>query len=82
MRPSDTQSQLRQRPFTPFRLHFTDGSSCEVRHPEMAMATQTVVSLAVYDRKEVDLPERIILLDPLHVVRLEPIAEQGAAPWG
>jgi hypothetical protein len=76
MRPSDIQAQLRQRPFVPLRLHFTDGSTCDIRHPEMAMVSQTVISVGVYDHPESELPARIILMDPLHVVRLEPINGQ------
>jgi len=29
--------KLRQRPFQPFRLHVTDGSAFDIRHPEMLM---------------------------------------------
>ena len=32
--------QLHRQPFEPFRIHMSDGSSYEVRHPEFALFDQ------------------------------------------
>lgn len=43
----DILAFLRRRPFVPFRIHLTDGSAHEVRHPEMLMAGARSVAISV-----------------------------------
>lgn len=73
MRPLDIHEQVKKQPFLPLRLHFSDGSHFDIRHPELITVTRTVLALTVPGRKRGTLPERVILCDPMHVVRLEPI---------
>lgn len=56
----------------PIRLFVSDGSTYDVRHPEMLLVSRTeiVVGLA---QKEEELPERLAFLDPLHITRVEPV---------
>ncbi len=35
MRPDDLLQELRKQPFQPFRIYLTDGSTYEIRHPEL-----------------------------------------------
>ncbi len=77
MRPSEIEAQLKQRPFIPLRMYLSDGSSYDVRHPEMAIVTRTIVMLAIYDGARGSMPERGVFCDPMHVTRLEPIDGQG-----
>ncbi|MCH7719844.1 MAG: hypothetical protein IH988_02475 [Planctomycetes bacterium] len=72
MRPSEIDAQLRQRPFTPFRLCMTDGTAYEVRHPEMMLVTRSEVVIAM-DPGDDQIPERSAYLDPVHITRIEPI---------
>ena len=37
MPPQDLLQALRRRPFEPFRLHVSDGTVYEVRHPELVI---------------------------------------------
>jgi hypothetical protein len=53
----DVLEMLNQRPFLPFRIHVSDGTVSEIRHPEM--------SLDALDR------DKAVAL--LHNIRLEPI---------
>lgn len=78
MRPIDIHKQVRSTPFVPMRLHFSDGSSIDVRHPEFIAVTRIVLGITVPGPSENELPERVILCDPLHVVRLEPINGQDS----
>ena len=77
MRPHEIDAQLRQRPFVPFRLHLSDQSYYDVKHPEMAMVSRTVISLALYGEPGTDMPERIVLCDPIHVTRLDSIGRHA-----
>jgi hypothetical protein len=73
MRAAEIDTQLKQRPFVPFRMHFSDGSHYDVRHPEMMLVAQRALALTVYERPGAKLPERLVLCDPMHVTRLEQI---------
>ena len=72
MRPQQIQAHLRKQPFVPFRLFLSDGSSYDVRHPEMAAVSraEVVVGLDVHNG---DVPDRFAYCDPVHVVRIEPL---------
>ncbi len=73
MRTPDIEAQLKQRPFVPFLLHMSDGSSYQIRHPEMLMVSNTVLAVGVYDEPDTPRPARIVMCDPIHITRLEPV---------
>jgi hypothetical protein len=65
-------THLRKQPFEPFRICLSDGSTHEVRHPELAIVRRREVVIAlpqIPDR----LAERLVYCDPLHATRIEPI---------
>lgn len=78
MRPSEIQKQLKTQPFVPIRLHISDGSNYEIHHPEMLVVSERVLAVAIYGRSDRPMPESVVLCDPLHVTRVEPI--NGAVP--
>lgn len=47
MRAHEILKHMRRQPFTPFRVHITDGASHEVRHPEMIVVTRTEIAIAL-----------------------------------
>lgn len=73
MRPNEIQKQLKAQPFVPMRIHISDGSHYDIRHPEMVIVSHMVISVAVYEGTDTSMPERVILCDPVHITRLEPI---------
>jgi len=73
MRPAEIQKQVKTQPFVPMRIHLSDGSHYDIRHPEMVIVSHTVVSVAVYGKDDTSLPENVIFCDPIHITRLEPI---------
>jgi hypothetical protein len=62
---------IRQRPFRPFRIFMSDGSSHDVLHPEFAALTRREVWVLVPQGDE-EIPDRAVLCDLLHVTRIEP----------
>ena len=69
---NEIRDYLRQQPFKPLRLHLSDQSSYEVRHPEMIMVTRTLVLVATRLGAD-DVPEQLAYLDPIHITRIEPL---------
>ena len=78
MSPHEIVKHLRRESFRPFRLHMSDGSSCDVRHPEMAIVTRFEVVVALEPISD-DVAERAMFCDPLHITRIEPLTESSAA---
>ncbi len=72
MRPEEIRQHLRKQRFRPIRLFVSDGSSHDVRHPELVLVTRTEVTVAL-DAGDDKLPERSAYLDPLHITRIEPL---------
>ncbi|MCB9851227.1 MAG: hypothetical protein H6817_11060 [Phycisphaerales bacterium] len=77
MHPVEIREHLRRQPFEPFRVHISDGTHYDVRHPEMAYVTARELYIAV-KMAEDDLPEKMVWCDPLHVTRIEHIATNGS----
>jgi hypothetical protein len=64
---------LQARPFIPFRLHLLDGTSFEIRHPELLMAGARSLTIGVNANPALTYYERAATVALLHVSRLEPI---------
>lgn len=72
MAPNEIQEHLKIRPFLPFRLYVSDGSSYEVTDPVYAYVTMNRVEIAT-EFSEDHIPTRSIYCDPRHITRIEPI---------
>jgi len=57
MRAEDFRALLKRQPFVPIRLHLTDGTAYDIRRPEMAWLTRSLVEVAL-DEKD-GIPERV-----------------------
>ncbi len=79
MSQQDMLEMLRQRPFQPFRIHVTDGTVYEIRHPEMMVVGRTR-ALVFFPPEGMALPaiDRYEAVALLHITRLEPV-EMSAA---
>ena len=72
MNPQDVLQLLRKRPFEPFRIHLSDGSSFEIRHPELAIVERTKVIVGVPGPKGPEGPvERSVFCALLRITRAE-----------
>jgi hypothetical protein len=74
MAPRDLRRVLRAQPFRPFRIHFSNGQTFDVRHPELAMVGLTSVVVGrpapnqqdpVYDDFDIISIFQINSLEPL-----------------
>jgi hypothetical protein len=78
MRAADVIEYLRQTPFVPFRIHVTDGTIYEIRHPELVKVGMTKAD--VFFPKD-DTPHAVVLrresVALVHMVRIEPLEKAG-----
>jgi len=75
MPPQPLLQALRQRPFAPFRLHVTDGTSYEIRHADLVLVGPgyAIIGLPAYVPQTATI-ERHEVVDLADVTRLEPLA--------
>jgi hypothetical protein len=77
MPPDDLAAAIDRRPFAPFRLHLSDGTAYEVRHPEMVLLGRRSAVIGISE--EINgrpMYDRHVTVALLHIVRLEPLVEQ------
>lgn len=76
MRAADMLEYLRESPFVPFRIHLTDGTVYEIRHPELVKVGMTKAD--VYFPKDNE-PHSVVLrresITLVQITRLEPLAQ-------
>jgi hypothetical protein len=65
MSRGDFETILERRPFTPFRLHFTTGTTHDVTHPESVLLADRMAALAVGGS--------IWTVALAHIVEIEPL---------
>ncbi|MGL4464630.1 MAG: hypothetical protein ACRC1K_20960 [Planctomycetia bacterium] len=74
MSQTDVLAFLQKRPFQPFRIHVSDGTEFEIRHPEMMMVGRTS-AMVFYPPSGLNLPayDRYESVALVHITRLEPL---------
>jgi hypothetical protein len=68
--PDELFAVTRRRPFIPFRLHVSDGSSFDVRHPDSILVSRRSAVLAVPD-DPTQPADRFATVALVHITRLE-----------
>jgi hypothetical protein len=81
MHPDELFAAVRRRPFVPLRLHVSDGSAYDLRHPDSILVTRRSVILALPGDLDV-IPERAVTIALVHVTRLEEIDGTPAGTTG
>lgn len=79
MAPQEIRRALIEKPFTPFKLHLSDGSSHIVLDPADAGVDMLYVSVGVDPDAESGLFRKSIQISPNHVTRIEPMPELKAS---
>jgi hypothetical protein len=75
MSPIDVIQALQKRPFEPFRLEVSDGTTYEVRHPELVMVGLGALIIGVPAAgAPKPIYERVETVSLGHVVKLIPLA--------
>jgi hypothetical protein len=77
MRAEEMRALLDRRPFQPIRLHITSGQTVDIRHPEMAFVTRSLVVVGVTE-SDTRVADYAVHYNLLHVVKIEPL--DGAKP--
>src|SRR5439155_1447261 len=79
----DILRHTRKRPFEPFRIHLTDGTRYDVRHPVLVLVGERFIVVGL-PRSDASAPliERYETAALMHIVRLEPIDLPASPPGG
>ena len=79
MSPVDLVQAVRKRPFEPFRILASDGSTYDIRHPELVMVGLGAVIIGVPAAGQTQpVYERAETVSLGHVVKLLPLSESAA----
>jgi hypothetical protein len=81
MQFDDVEKKLRQRPFRAFRLHLTDGTAYDVRHPELMLLGRRMLVVGLTADPNQTFFDRTMDMDLFQIVRIEPI-ETPVSPNG
>lgn len=73
MTAEDLIELLEERPFQTLRIRLSDGRSYEIRHPEMAIVTPTIVAIGLSQGNGSRLAERVTHCSIAHIVEAEPV---------
>lgn len=72
-------ARLRRRPFVPFRLILSSGTTYDITHPEMLFVSKSGITLAIYDKDQRvspdEIPSREALISFLHVAATEDLPQ-------
>jgi hypothetical protein len=70
---------LEERPFKPLRLHLADGRVREIKHPEMALVSESLVAIGIPGEDESKPAVRMTFCSVPNIVEVEPfdIAKPG-----
>jgi hypothetical protein len=79
MSHEDLEVRMEQRPFIPFRVVLTEGTSHEIRHPELFMLGKRSAVIGLAKNPEQRFYDAAVQVDLLHIVRLEPLDTAAAA---
>lgn len=75
-------AHLRRRPFVPFRLILTSGTTYDILHPEMLFVSKSGLTVAIYDRDQRPSPEEIPMREApvsfLHIAATEDMPQPSS----
>jgi hypothetical protein len=72
MRADEMRALLDRRPFEPIRLHISSGQTVDIKHPEMAFVTRSLIVVGV-TAKNPRVADYAVHYNLLHVVKIEPL---------
>jgi hypothetical protein len=71
---TEIREVLRQQPFEPFRIEVSDGTTYDIRHPDMVLPTYTALHIGIPGKEGY---ERAAIVSLVHVVKLMPLTENA-----
>jgi hypothetical protein len=85
MRRNEMVEALRASPFQPFRVHVSDGTTFDIRHPEMLMVTRQSAVVGILESRDTGESgdvypqiERSTTVDLLHVTQIEKLQRRSS----
>jgi hypothetical protein len=66
---------LGRRPFQPIRLHISSGETVDIKHPELAFVTRSLVVVGITESDDL-VADYAAHYNLLHVVKIEPLNGQ------
>ena len=81
MRAEELRRLLDRRPFDPVRLHISSGQTVDIKHPELAFVTRSLVVVGVTESDDERVADYAVHYNLLHVVKIEPL-NAGKRPTG
>jgi hypothetical protein len=76
MTAEDLIELLEERPFKTLRLRLDDGRYYDIRHPEMAIVTPTIVAIGVSQGNGSRMADRVTHCSIAHIVEAEPLEKK------
>jgi hypothetical protein len=73
MRAEELMELVKARPFTPLRIHLTDGQTYDITHPDLVLVLRQRVDIGQQPDPVSGVLERVAHCSLLHIVRVEPI---------
>lgn len=67
------REMIRRQPFEPLRIKTSNGEVFEIRHPEMAMITKSVLAIGLLDADGTPT-DRVEYISHLHITSIETLA--------
>jgi hypothetical protein len=77
---NDIQTVLQVHPFVPFRLVTSDGTSYEIRHPELVLVSVSSAVVGYPTPNDPKTAARYDIVSMFHIVRLEPMPAGATGP--
>ena len=70
MRPEELTTLLRTRPFTPLRVHMTDGRTYDIRHPDQVLDLRGRIDIGIGPDPQTGVLDRVDHCSMLQVARV------------
>jgi hypothetical protein len=79
MAPAELLKVVRTRPLTPFRIFMSDGTVCEVHHPDMVIVALSTAFVGYPDPAQPGAAARVDIISLRHILRSEFISQPAPA---
>jgi hypothetical protein len=79
MSSTEFLTMLHKRPFEPFHIEVSDGTSYDIRHPEMVIPTMRAAHIGIPTAKKGGGYEHVEIVSMEHIVKLLPLPAAAAS---
>jgi hypothetical protein len=79
MDAEELYEKVKHRPFEPFRIHVSDGTAYEIKHPEQIMIGRRSSYVGLGRNGEGPF-QKIAIVSNIHITRIEPLRENKGKP--